>query len=100
MPSRASKAALTVDSSADRDIGISLGISGELDGLFRDLGGESQGGMSSFSSVVITRLVRNCALGRVIQYAATSEDHFEGRGVPDAPPSRGMTAEGGGGRAP
>ena len=36
--------------------------------------------MSSFSSVVITRLVRNCALGRVIQYAATSEDHFEGRG--------------------
>jgi hypothetical protein len=56
--------------------------------------------MSSFSSIVITRLVRNCALGRVIQYAATSEDHFEGRGVLDAPPSRGMTAEGGGGRAP
>ena len=68
--------------------------------------------MSSFSSVVITRLVRNCALGRVIQYAATSEDHFEGRGVLDAPPEpviglaegetrwRGMTAEGGDGRAP
>ena len=38
--------------------------------------------------------------GRVIQYAATSEDHFEGRGVLDTPPSRGMTAEGGDGRAP
>ena len=56
--------------------------------------------MSSFSSVAITRLVRDCALGRVIQYTVTSEDHFEGRGVLDAPPSRGMTAEDGEGRAP
>jgi hypothetical protein len=56
--------------------------------------------MSSFSSVVITRLVRDCALGRVIQYAVTLVDRFEGRGVLDAPPSRGMTAEGGEGHAP
>jgi hypothetical protein len=42
--------------------------------------------LSSFSSVVITRLVRT-ALGRVIQYRDV-KDHFEGRGVLDAPPSR------------
>jgi hypothetical protein len=51
--------------------------------------------MSAFSSIVITR-----EAVRVIQYAVTSEDHFGGRGVLDAPPSRGMRAEGGEGRAP
>jgi hypothetical protein len=46
---------LTVDSSADRDIRISSRISGGVDGLFRDLGGESQGGMWSSNSAVVTR---------------------------------------------
>jgi hypothetical protein len=40
---------------------------------------------------VIARLVRNCALGRAIQYSRDSSDRFESRGVLDAPPARGMT---------
>ena len=38
------------------------------------------------STTVIIRLVRNCALERMIQYAVTVIITLEGRGVPDAPP--------------
>jgi hypothetical protein len=35
---------------------------------------------------VIIRLVRNCALERMIQYAVTVVVALEGRGILDAPP--------------
>jgi len=41
---------------------------------------------------VIIRLVRNCALGRMIQYAAAIRFFHQGRGELDTPLSRGMTA--------
>ena len=44
---------------------------------------------------VITRLVRNCALGRVIQYAAASRFFVIVSGILDRPPSRAMTVSAG-----
>jgi hypothetical protein len=41
---------------------------------------------------VIARLVRTRALGRAIQYSEKARLESRGRGVLDAPPSRGMTA--------
>src|ERR1700757_5258711 len=46
-------------------------------------------------TAVIARLVRNCALGRVIQYSEAVAIGPMGRGVLDAPPSRGMTPSSG-----
>ena len=43
-------------------------------------------------STVIVRLVRNCALGRTIQYAAASRFNHCRQCLLDAPPSRGMTS--------
>jgi hypothetical protein len=40
-------------------------------------------------TIVIIRLVRNCALGRMIQCAVTLVVDKHGRSVLDAPPSRG-----------
>src|SRR5258708_5769257 len=82
MPSRASNAVLTVDSREARDIEISLrDWAGE--GLCRNLGRESQGALRC-------RHPRR----RVTEYSEAPEFYFEGRGVLDAPPSRGMTAGG------
>src|SRR5439155_21791113 len=44
-------------------------------------------------TTVITRLVRNCALGRVIQYSRDGSVNHNCRGVLDTPPSRSMTGE-------
>ena len=44
------------------------------------------------ATAVIGRLVRNCALGRAIQYAEASVIEWIGRGVLDIPHARGMTA--------
>jgi hypothetical protein len=41
---------------------------------------------------LIVRLVRNCALGRTIQYAAASRFNHCRQCLLDAPPSRGMTS--------
>ena len=46
------------------------------------------------TQAVITRLVRNCALGRMIQHSRDGCDIRISRGVLDAPPSRGMTGSG------
>ena len=46
------------------------------------------------TQAVITRLVRNCALGRMIQHSRDGCDIRISRGVLDAPPSRGMTSLG------
>jgi hypothetical protein len=40
---------------------------------------------------VIVRLVRNCALGRTIQYAGKFRFNRRRHGALDTPPSRGMT---------
>src|SRR5881398_2574607 len=52
MPSRASKAELTVDSSADRDIGISLGFRAKLTGFFGIWGGRVKASPSSLRTLV------------------------------------------------
>ena len=52
--------------------------------------------MSQLYSAVIVRLVRNCALGRTIQYAVASRLYRWRRRLLDAPPARGMTIDGDG----
>ena len=47
---------------------------------------------ASSYSIVIVRLVRNCALGRTIQYPRDGNDRPRGLGVLDTPPARGITA--------
>src|ERR1700687_1530265 len=92
MPSRASNSLLMVDSRAGRDIEISLGdFVGAGEGLCRNLGRESQGGAGR-----LIQLRRHHPRKRMIQYAVARDDYFGLRGVLDAPPSRGMTAGGGG----
>ena len=45
--------------------------------------GDQRREIANAYSVVITRLVRNCALGRVIQYSRDSSDRTIGRSVLD-----------------
>ena len=53
--------------------------------------GEMRREIAASYSVVIVRLVRNCALGRTIQYSRDSDGQPRSRSVLDTPPSRGMT---------
>ena len=49
------------------------------------MGGTGNSARSILTTVVIIRLVRSCALGRMIQYSRDVRDQPRGRGVLDRP---------------
>ena len=59
--------------------------------VIQQTSGDQRREIAKSYSTVIVRLVRNCALGRTIQYSRESIDGTISRGVLDTPPSRGMT---------